>query len=776
MIRLDFYKGKPVGVLGLGATGLSVARAFLAGGAEVIGWDDGKETRKKALRAIPELRLLPPEASDWRGLAIFVPSPGISEKHSLIQDLTLLKIPITGDVELFARALKGSGARVVAITGTNGKSTAVALTAHLLKQEGFSVALGGNIGTPVLALDKPDKDLIYVLEVSSYQADRLESFAPTIAVQLNLTPDHTQRHGSLEKYAAAKAKIFAHLTKNSLALINTKDEFGKKLFASIQSNKIELSKINLPPKLDIKPYHKDTIAASYEIARYFGISARNFSAALASFKPLAHRQALIAEINGIAFINDSKATNAEAARLALERYQNIHWLAGGAAKAEGFASLAASLDKVNHAYLFGSAADSLSKFLNGKISYSKYKTLEDATASAMKNAKKGVVLLSPACASFDAYRDFAARGAAFAACVRSLSAPKVIIASGGTGGGIFPAEGLAHSLRARGKQTHLFYDKRAKPYIQRSLWDGARQIASAPVAARSVLGIVAASFVIAYGLAQSLYCLARIRGQKIVVGFGGYPCVPVVLAAALLRIPIVLHEPGAVVGRANRALLPFAKKISLSQALKKNVKKSVVIGNPVRPQLQEALNQPYALPKKNQPLRILVFAGSQGATWFDENIAPALSLLAERYKLSVVQQVRSREKQIKKLYDKAAIAYTLAPFFNDIEKHIAASHLVIARGGASTISELRLLSRPAIIIPHSGAAPRAEQQANAQTLVDAGLGWIVSEQEFSPETLAQKITDVIETPKALAAVGQESARNDAADKLAELVLSEAKNV
>ncbi len=782
MIKIDFHKGELVGVLGLGATGLSVVASCLAGEAEVIGWDDNKQTRKRAAQLYPALTLLPPEADAWRGVQLFVPSPGVSEKHDLIKDLTLLKIKTTGDVELFARAIKGSGVKTIAITGTNGKSTTTAFIGQVLSDGGYSVAIGGNIGVPVLALEPPCKGLIYVLEISSYQASRLKIFAPTIAAQLNLTPDHTARHGSLEKYAAAKAKLFAGLGKSHLALINTGDKFGKKLYDSVKARKIEINKTRLPKGLHLGHHRKENIAAAFEVARYFKISNKQFIDSFNRFKPLAHRQEVIAEIDGVPFINDSKATNADAASLALSQYQDIHWLAGGAAKAEGFGALEKTLGHIHHAYLFGSAAPELSAFLRGRVSQTSYPTLEDAVRAVLEKAKRGVVLLSPACASFDSYRDFAERGRAFGSYVRRHSSPKVIIAAGGTGGGIFPAEGLAQSLRHKGKEAHLFYDKRAKTYKDSGVWDGLRQISSAAMAGRSALGLLAASFFMAWGVVQSLYGLTRIRGQKVIVGFGGYPSVPVVLAGFLLRLPIVLHEPGGVLGRANKFLKPFARRLSLSQRLRGGVDKSILIGNPVRPRLLEAGVRAYVAPKKGEAFRIFIFAGSQGSEWFDKNLPLALRLLARKHKISVVQQCRSREQEIKQMYDEAGTAHRLASFFDNIEKHITESHLVIARGGASTISELKLFGRPAIVIPISDAGAFAEQTANAKHFVETGAGWLMHEREFLPEKLARRLAELIESPNVLLKAARSStassgeAGSQAGDRLAQLVLSEAGDV
>lgn len=783
MIEIGFYKNRTVGVLGLGRTGIATAAALIAGGAKVFGWDDNNSIAKKALQAIPKLKLLPPEASEWRGVSLLSPSPGINEKHNLIKDLALLKIPIIGDVELFGMAMKASPApgKTIAITGTNGKSTLTALTAHILRDAGFRVLVGGNIGVPVLELSPIADDIIYVLEVSSYQALHIKKFSPTIAVQLNLTPDHTERHGSLRAYAEAKAKLFANLGKGDLAIVNVEDEFGKKLGKSVKgkTNLVELHKIKLMPKLDIGEHNEENIKAAFRIAKHFKVGDEMFANSLASFQTLPHRREVIAKIKNILFVNDSKATNAEAAKQALSIYKDIHWLAGGAAKAEGFVNLKGQLKNVKHAYLFGQAAPLLEEFLlPTKTPYSKYKNLKEATSAAMKNAKSGVVMLSPSCASFDEYRDFEQRGLAFGSYVRRNCATNFIIAAGGTGGGVFPAQGLAHQLRKKGKPVFLFHDERSLPYIEKNSWDKTYRIFSAPAAARGFFGLISASFWLGLGLLQSIFLLLKMPGHKIIIGFGGYPSVPVVLAGALLRVPIILHEPGGVIGKANKTLLRFAKKLSLSLPLKAD--KSILIGNPVRPQIARLSLAPYLLPRKIKPatpFRILIFAGSQGAEWFDENITEAMRLVSQKYALAIVQQCRSKQASIKNIYESAAIPSKLAPFFEDIPQEIANAHLVIARAGASTISEILLLSRPAILIPHIGEAPGAEQKANAENFIKAGAGWLVSERDFSPSKLAQKIEKLIADKGVLAKAsiaankktGNDGSLN-AAEKLAELVI------
>ena len=796
MIAIDFYKDRPVGVLGLGRTGCAVIEALVAGGADVIAWDDAKASRQKKNFG-KRFKLCAPDHSDWCGIDLLVASPGISERHDLIERLRLLKIPITGDVELFGRALLRLSPRlrpkVIAITGTNGKSTVTKLVAHILCMAGFDVEMGGNIGVPVLALAPFAKERIYILEVSSYQAYHVEKFSPDVAVQLNITPDHTERHGSLENYAAAKARLFSRLGKDGIAIIFVKDEFGRKLAQDLKSR---VKVVRLPDDAPAKMPDQNIMAA-WAVAQTMNVGADLFQAALKSFDPLPHRMEEAAKIGAVRFINDSKATNAAAARRALAGRKNVYWLAGGAAKVEGFKALRGVLSGVRHAYLFGAARDELGDFLGEQVAWTKYKTLREAVHQAGQDAQKAgqkadqkIILLSPACASFDEFTDFAARGAAFGGYVREQSGKGVMfIAAGGSGGGLFPAESLARELRHRGFQCVLMTDRRALPLVDRALWDGVHHIFSAPLAGRAPSAWLGAAFWIGLGVLRSLWILAFKGERKGVIGFGGYASLPPLLAAILLRQPILLHEPGASLGRANRWLMRFARGAASSFPLKDSFDGKVppltappliLTGNPVRPDIIHLTRWPYQLPDKDRPFRLTVFAGSQGAQVFDKIVPQALALVASTgRKLHITQQFRedgqqSRDKIIS-LYQKAGIKADLAPFFKDLPRHIVQAHLVIARAGASTMSELAVLGRPAIIVPITGAVAH-EQLANARSFEVSGAAWVIAEADLTAETLARRIEALMDDPVALtqaakAAHHQAEAMGtlDAAAKLADFV-------
>ncbi len=782
MIAIDFYKDKQVGVLGLGRTGCATIDALSAGGAQVIAWDDSKEVRRQQRPHTAPFKLFPPDHEDWCGIDLLVPSPGIDERHDLIRQARLLKTEITGDVELFGRAARAlppmQRPPLIAITGTNGKSTVTKLVAHILQIAGYDVQLGGNIGIPVLALAPLKASRIYVLEVSSYQANHLQKFTPSIAVQLNVSPDHTDRHGSLENYAAAKARLFSQLGKNGVAIISTEDVFGRKLVAQLKAKARRPKIIRLPEDIAltkaVRGQSRQNAAAAWAVARAMNVSESLFKTALDSFTPLAHRREEIAQIGAVRYINDSKATNAEAACEALGAYRDIYWLAGGAAKAEGFEALRRRLRFVRHAYLFGAARDVLGDFLGDRLAWTKYETLREAVHHAGEDAQKegqkagrGVVLLSPACASFDAFTDFTARGRAFGTYVREQSSRGVVfMAAGGTGGGLFPAESLAQELRHRGFQCILMTDRRVLPLIDRTLWDRVYHISSAPIAGRAPRARLAAVFWIGLGALQSLWILLWtllvLRAPvKVVMGFGGYPSLPPLLAAILLRMKILIHEPGAALGRANRLMMKFARGVATSFPLKEKRQKKFTAslqwtGNPVRSDIGRLSGLPYLLPNTKEPFLLMIFAGSQGAKVFDEIVPQALSLVAHTgRKIRIMQQFRpdsrAHRDQVLAIYRKASIDVELAPFFDDLPLRMAQAHLVIARAGASTISELAVLGRPAILVPITGAVAH-EQMANARSFAASGAAWVIAEEELTPETLARQIESLIDADHNFAAL------------------------
>ncbi|MFN3608616.1 MAG: UDP-N-acetylmuramoyl-L-alanine--D-glutamate ligase [Hyphomonas sp.] len=463
MIPITEYAGKDVAVYGLGRTGLSAAKALKAGGARVHAWDDNEETRAKAEAA--GIALSDINKRDWQTFAALVLSPGIPYKfpqpHRLVRMAEMTGVPVIGDMELFARAVQALPERarpkIVAITGTNGKSTTTALIGHILKQAGRDARVGGNIGTGVLDLAALHSNAVYVLELSSYQLDLVKSLRCDVAVFMNLSPDHLDRHGGMDGYQAAKMRIFQNQTEKDVAVIGFDDIYTQSIAIGLsargpqrvvqisstytlgkgisavdgrlydnQSGKAELvGKLDECPAL-IGRHNYQNAAAAYAACRALGLDPATIMAGLRSFPGLAHRMETVGEVDGIRFINDSKATNAQAAEQALRSFKNIYWIAGGVPKAEGIAPLAPYFPNITKAYLIGQAEDVFAATLNGKVPAQVCGALDRAVEAAYRDAKAAgdpgaVILLSPACASFDQFKDFEHRGDVFRTLVHAIA-------------------------------------------------------------------------------------------------------------------------------------------------------------------------------------------------------------------------------------------------------------------------------------------------------------------------------------------------------------------
>ncbi|ABI76467.1 UDP-N-acetylmuramoylalanine--D-glutamate ligase [Hyphomonas neptunium ATCC 15444] len=462
MIPITEYAGKDVAVYGLGRSGLSAAKALKAGGARVHAWDDNEETRAKAEAA--GIALSDINKRDWQTFAALVLSPGIPFKfpqpHRLVRMAEMTGVPVIGDMELFARAVQALPERarpkVVAVTGTNGKSTTTALIGHILKQAGRDARVGGNIGTGVLDLAALHSNAIYVLELSSYQLDLVKSLHCDVSVFMNLSPDHLDRHGGMDGYQAAKMRIFQNQTDKNVAVIGFDDIYTQSIAIGLsakgpqkvvqisstytlgkgisavdgrlydnQSGKAEfVGKLDECPALIGRHNHQNA-AAAYAACRALGLDPATIMAGLRTFPGLAHRMEAVGELDGIRFINDSKATNAQAAEQALRSFKNIYWIAGGVPKAEGIAPLASLFPNVTKAYLIGQAEDAFAATLNGKVPSQVCGSLDRAVEAAYRDAKAAgepgaVILFSPACASFDQFKDYEHRGDAFRTLVHGI--------------------------------------------------------------------------------------------------------------------------------------------------------------------------------------------------------------------------------------------------------------------------------------------------------------------------------------------------------------------
>lgn len=459
MILLPHMKGKTVAVLGLGRTGLSTVRSLTASGARVLAWDDSEPARAR-LTQETNLGATPPVEWQWPLIAALVLSPGIPfthpEPHELVREAQAANVPVFSDIELFVQTLGDKGARtapVIAVTGTNGKSTTSALIHHILRRAGFAAQLGGNIGKPVLELDPPAYKPAYVLEVSSYQIDLTPSLAPEVGVLLNITPDHLDRHGGLAGYAAAKRRLFNGQLPDDTAIVGIDDKQSADICAELKLLHREgrgatvvpiaigrtlgrgafvsggrLVDAGSDPAIEIADlrdcatlrgaHNWQNAAAAYAAARSAGAQPGAIADGLMTFPGLAHRQEVVARGGSVTFINDSKATNAEAAAKALSSYDNIFWIAGGKPKDGGLANAMDVLGHVRKAYLIGEAATEFAATLDGKVETVVAGTIEKAVERAAEDARasgleEAVVLLSPACASFDQFKDYEERGEAF---------------------------------------------------------------------------------------------------------------------------------------------------------------------------------------------------------------------------------------------------------------------------------------------------------------------------------------------------------------------------
>ena len=451
MIPVTIFAERKLAVVGAGLSGLATARALLEGGADVVVWDDKEAGRAQAAEAgLPVEDLT---SADFKSFAALVLAPGIPlthpEPHWSVKKARTAGIEVIGDVELFFRQRDVSGAscKVIAITGTNGKSTTTALTAHLLESAGRDVALGGNIGNAVLDLAPFAPGRTYVLELSSYQIDLTPTLKPDAAALLNVTPDHLDRHGSLEGYASVKARIFAQLGPGATAVIGVDDVPCRAIAESLEgpyavkriaighavengvwaadATLIEMEGAHEVGRADLAgigslrgAHNWQNAATAYALARSQDVDADALQAGLRSFGGLAHRMEQVARAGKILFVNDSKATNADAAGKALGSFDNIYWIVGGVPKDGGLRGLEPFYPRIVLAYLIGEAAEAFAAQLGDAVPHVACGTLDRAVRQAAEDASRSdadepVVLLSPACASFDQYANFAKRGDAF---------------------------------------------------------------------------------------------------------------------------------------------------------------------------------------------------------------------------------------------------------------------------------------------------------------------------------------------------------------------------
>jgi UDP-N-acetylmuramoylalanine--D-glutamate ligase len=464
MIPVRGFEGKTVAVFGLARTGLAAARALDAGGARLALWDDKPATRAAA--EAEGFTLTDLNTADWSQFAALMLSPGVPlthpEPHWTVERGKDAGVEILGDVELFARTVNAAPEhkrpKIVAITGTNGKSTTTALIAHICAQAGRDVRMGGNIGFGVLGLEDMHGGAVYVLELSSYQLDLTSSLRPDVSIILNISPDHLDRHGGMEGYVAAKRRILLNQGKGDTAVIGVDDPWGARICTEITAanrrtivpisaskamgrgiyalqgmlydatadRAVEVADLTRARSLPGR-HNWQNAAAAYAAAKGIGIAAEEAAEHLMTFPGLAHRMETVGTIGAVRFVNDSKATNTDAARQAMSSYPKFYWIAGGQPKTGGIEALSDLFPRIERAYLIGEGARMFAQTLAGQADVqecgSMAAAVQAAYADAAASGDEAIVLLSPAAASFDQFKDFEDRGEAFRAAVTQLANP-----------------------------------------------------------------------------------------------------------------------------------------------------------------------------------------------------------------------------------------------------------------------------------------------------------------------------------------------------------------
>jgi UDP-N-acetylmuramoylalanine--D-glutamate ligase len=427
VITSPTWRGKRYAVLGLARSGAATVRALIASGAEVTAWDSSEAARV----AVSGATIANPEEIDLTGFEGLVVSPGVPiNRHPVTARARAASVPIIGDIELFAQARPSLPAhKVVGITGTNGKSTTTALIHHILETAGIPARLGGNIGKPILGEEPLPEGGVYVLELSSYQIDLTTSLDCDVAILLNITPDHLDRYVGFEDYAASKARLFAMQSADHVAIIGIGDAASAGIARSMSARGGHLTKIAPGICMDQSrwpslqgPHNAQNALAAIDACKALGVDDATIDRGLASFAGLPHRMERVGTRGGVAFVNDSKATNPDSAAPALAAFDRIHWILGGQAKTDDLDACAPSFGHIARAYTIGEAGPRFAAILKPLMPVEESGTLAEAVTSAAAHAVPGeTVLLSPACASFDQFRDFEDRGDQFRALVGALA-------------------------------------------------------------------------------------------------------------------------------------------------------------------------------------------------------------------------------------------------------------------------------------------------------------------------------------------------------------------
>lgn len=434
MITSRAFAGRRYAVLGLARSGLATVEALVASGAGVTAWDDKEEARDEAMALGADIGN--PLDIDLIGFAGVVVSPGVPlNRHPIAAHAREAHVPVIGDIELFAEARHDLPPhKVVGITGTNGKSTVTALVTHMLESAGIPALMGGNIGLPILSRDALPEGGVYVLELSSYQIDLSHSLACDIAVLTNITPDHLDRYDGFAGYAASKARLFGLQHRDQVAIVATDDDPSKIIAGRINHRLHRVSGKDIDPADQTRwpalqgPHNAQNAVCAIAVCRLLGLNDEQIERGLATYSALPHRMEWVGEVAGVRWYNDSKATNAASAAPALAAFppapdQRLHWIAGGQAKGDGLSACAPWFGHVKRAYLIGEAMEAFAAEIGDAIPVDRSGDLATAVARAAAVAEPGdIVLLSPACASFDQFKSYEERGDRFRSIVRAFGA------------------------------------------------------------------------------------------------------------------------------------------------------------------------------------------------------------------------------------------------------------------------------------------------------------------------------------------------------------------
>ncbi len=445
MIISTAFSGKRYAVLGLARSGMSAVRTLVESGSQVMAWDSRDEPRQVLTAEFGDrVELADPVLANLTGFDGIIVSPGVPlNQHPIAEAAATYGVPIIGDIELFALARPELPAhRVVAITGTNGKSTTTALVHHMLQSAAVPVRMGGNIGLPILGQEPLPPGGVYVLELSSYQLDLTRSLACEVAALLNITPDHLDRYDGFASYAASKERLLTMQRADQQAIFGTGDADTLAIAAREEARRGSafihredgawLADLQADWPTLQGPHNLQNAAVAIAIARALGLSEAQWRPALATFRGLPHRMERVAEAGGVLFINDSKATNPASAAPALAAFppkagegaaRRVHWILGGLPKGEGLDECAPFFGNVAAAYTIGEAGPRFADLLEPYVPVRRSEMMCEAIREAIAAAHPGdVVLLSPACASFDQFRDYEARGDNFRQIVHALLA------------------------------------------------------------------------------------------------------------------------------------------------------------------------------------------------------------------------------------------------------------------------------------------------------------------------------------------------------------------